>query len=91
MKALDGFVRVWTRYPSNDPWILMTPDQLIETLRVLGWSSRELARRVKCGHQTAHNWVTGAVQIPGHVAGPLWRLRAFHEANPVAPFRQTAS
>jgi hypothetical protein len=46
----------------------MTPDQLNEALRILGWSTRELARRVGCSPETSRRWTIGQLPVPPDIA-----------------------
>jgi ribosome-binding protein aMBF1 (putative translation factor) len=46
----------------------MTADELRKCLGVLGWSQRELARRLQKHHSTVRKWARAERMIPQHVA-----------------------
>ncbi len=49
----------------------MDTDELKKTLRSLGWSQRELARRLEVDHVTVNRWSTGRLLVPGYAAAYL--------------------
>jgi ribosome-binding protein aMBF1 (putative translation factor) len=49
----------------------MTPDQMRDALRYLGWSQAELARRVRVDPNTVSKWAQEKAPIPGTVAAYL--------------------
>lgn len=42
----------------------MTSDQFTHALETLGWSERELARRLACDPKLANRWSRGISEVP---------------------------
>lgn len=60
----------------------MSSHRLLICLSVLGWSVRELARRMAQSQSTVARWAGGTVDVPWKVAAWLEVLVAFHLKNP---------
>lgn len=67
----------------------MSGYRLLDCLSVLGWSVRELARRLGQHQTTVVRWARSLSPVPGDVAIWLDTLVAFHLAHP-APRSQAA-
>lgn len=58
------------------------PDRLRTALHVLGWSQRDLSRRLVRDERTVRRWASGEYEAPLAVLAWLERLSAFLGANP---------
>jgi DNA-binding transcriptional regulator YdaS (Cro superfamily) len=67
----------------------MTPDRLRESLALLGWTQRGLARLLGRQEGTVRQWARGAVTIPADVAAWI-EQRARHAARTPPPRRPAA-
>jgi len=65
----------------------MSPHQLLVCLAVLGWSERELARRIGRHQTTIKRWTSGSGAVDDDTAAWLERLVAFHLAHPAPRYR----
>lgn len=71
----------------GSPEILMTASELQRIVTILGWSGRELARQVGCGHNLACNWLNGQSVLPPRLSEWLRGLAAAHLSQPVPAWR----
>ncbi len=53
-------------------------------LRVIGWSTREFARRVDCDDRTARRWIAGTLAMPEPLLNWLVELVYQKQAMPPA-------
>jgi len=60
----------------------MTPDELEDALRALGWSKWELARRLRTERQKVGRWAHGTTPVPDPVADWLTLLVRMQSALP---------
>jgi len=60
----------------------MTPKEFEEALRVLGWSHRELARRLRCDSGLPTRWSRGTAVVPLPLARWLVSAWDWHELHP---------
>jgi len=68
----------------------MSSHRLLVCLAALGWTLRELVRRLGCHRTTAMRWASGQSPVPDDVATWLETLVAFHAEHP-APRRSLVS
>ncbi len=61
---------------------VMSPRRLLVCLVVLGWSERELARRLGRHQTTIRRWVDGGSAVDREVAAWLEALADFHARHP---------
>lgn len=61
----------------------MSSYRLLVCLAILGWSVRELARRLACHQTTVMRWTGATSGVPDDVAAWLEALVTFHLAHPV--------
>jgi len=78
-EAVDG---IGLRSQPATAQAVMSSYQLLVCLIILGWSERELARRVDRHQTTITRWVKGLSPVPGEEAAWLETLVAFHVAHP---------
>jgi len=64
------------------PAVAMSSYRLLICLTIIGWSDRNLARRVGRRQTTVARWAKGLSPVPGDVAAWLETLVAFHLAHP---------
>ncbi len=64
----------------------MSSHRLLVCLAALGWTLRELVRRLGCHRTTAMRWASGQSPVPDDVATWLETLVEFHARHP-APRR----
>jgi len=60
----------------------MTPADFSATLEKLGWSIREVARRLECNHHMPVRWSTGEAEIPYSVERWITTLATLIESHP---------
>jgi transcriptional regulator with XRE-family HTH domain len=60
----------------------MTGVELITALATIGWSQRELARRLGIDEATVRRWARSATPVPRPVAAWLRQAAAWHAAHP---------
>ncbi len=60
----------------------MSSYRLLVCLAILGWSVRELARRLACHQTTVMRWTGATSPVPDEVAAWLETLTAFHAEHP---------
>jgi hypothetical protein len=60
----------------------MTPAEFTAALDVLGWSLRDLTRRIKCDSNLPTYWERGEVEIPPRIEAWLTKLVQFHLKHP---------
>lgn len=60
----------------------MTSQRYLQCLEILGWSFRELGRRIDAHEQRVRLWSTKPDNIPEHVAAWLETLTQAQESNP---------
>jgi transcriptional regulator with XRE-family HTH domain len=60
----------------------MTGADLTFALAVIGWSQRELARRLGVTESRVRRWARGTMPVPEAVADWLRRAAEWHIANP---------
>ncbi len=61
---------------------VMSSHRLLVCLAILGWSVRELARRLACHQTTVMRWTGATSPVPDEVAAWLEALTSFHAAHP---------
>jgi len=64
------------------PAVAMSSYRLLICLAIIGWSDRNLARRIGRRQTTVARWAKGLSPVPGDVAAWLETLVAFHLAYP---------
>jgi len=64
------------------PAVAMSSYRLLICLAIIGWSDRNLARRIGRQQTTVVRWAKGLSPVPGEVAAWLETLAAFHVAHP---------
>jgi len=64
------------------PAAAMSSYRLLICLTIIGWSDRNLARRIGRQQTTVVRWAKGLSPVPGDVAAWLETLAAFHVAHP---------
>lgn len=67
--------------PATAP-VVMSSRRLLVCLSTLGWSVRDLARRLGRHQTTVARWANAISPVPGDVAAWLETLAAFHIAHP---------
>jgi len=72
------------------PAVTMSSYRLLICLAILGWSDRNLARRIGRQQTTVARWAKGLSPVPGEAAAWLETLAAFHIAHP-APRQRPVS
>lgn len=60
----------------------MSSYRLLVCLAMLGWSVRELARRLACNQTTVMRWTGATSAVPDEVAAWLEALVKYYRANP---------
>lgn len=60
----------------------MTGAELAAALQTIGWSQRELARRLKVGETQVRRWVAGAAPMPPALMAWLAKAAAWHAKHP---------
>jgi transcriptional regulator with XRE-family HTH domain len=55
---------------------------LAEALRTIGWSQRELARRLGVDETRVRRWARDAARVPDDVAAWLSQAAAWHAEHP---------
>jgi transcriptional regulator with XRE-family HTH domain len=58
---------------------------LADALRTIGWSQRELARRVGVDETRVRRWARGTAPMPEDVAAWLASAAAWHAEHPPPP------
>lgn len=59
----------------------MTPERFRECLDAIGWTGRELARRLEVDERQVRRWSSGS-EMPQRVADWIEALAEAHQANP---------
>lgn len=60
----------------------MSPATLRTHLAAMGWTQRELARRLGIAHNTVARWSLGQYPVPPHVAVWLTQAASFMQEHP---------
>jgi transcriptional regulator with XRE-family HTH domain len=63
----------------------VTGTTLADALRTIGWSQRELARRIGVDETRVRRWARGAAPVPEDVAAWLASAAAWHAEHPPPP------
>ena len=74
-----------TTLRQHNPERKMTGEQLSECLRTLGWSARELARRVNRGERLIRRMCEGREEIPDNLADWVRQLSEIMARQPHLP------
>jgi ribosome-binding protein aMBF1 (putative translation factor) len=60
----------------------MTKDDFNEALRAIGWSNREVARRLNSNETMVRYWSNGRCEVPEDIGRWLSKLAAAHASTP---------
>ena len=64
-----------TAIPDQATLAAMTGDEMAATLKAIGWTSGELARRLDIRADTVQSWLIGRRPIPPNVERWLYQVR----------------
>lgn len=66
----------------------MTPERFVELRAAIGWTRREMARRLNCSDNSLRQMEAQLQSIPPSLARWLERLARCHEQNPAPDWRR---